>query len=718
MSEPAAESGWERELRERLRAIFADEAAERLVALDAALLALERGTTGDDAVHHLTEAFRQAHTLKGGARAAGLPDMERVAHRLESAFDQLRSGGGAGPGGWDAIYAAVDGLRALLAGRAADVDAVVAALDAAGATPDGPVPGRDAGEAAHRRAVPPRPPPPGARRAPDPGAGGEAVRVPVARLERLMADVRELHAGLSSLRLRATEARRLDQRTSRLGRTLRRYRLRPAAGPPRPSGATPPDDGLGLIEEMGDLRRHLDADVRRLEQVTADLHADVRRLRMVPVGVALAGLPRLLRDTAAACGKEARLELVGDDTEVDRSVLEGISGAVTHLVRNAVDHGLERRAAAGKPPVGVVTVAAREGRGTLLLEVSDDGAGIDVAAVDRRAGELGLVAAGDPAPGLDILFRAGFSTAERLTEVSGRGVGLDAVAAMVGARQGSVAVRTVPGQGTTFTITLPLTLATTRSLLLRAGGRTLALPMAAVERVVRTGHGPTRPGADDSVPVADLAAVIGFAGDAGDAAGPDGRGPAPAPGRLAIVAAGATDRAAVVVDAVLGEEELVVSTLPPPLRHVRFTAGAAILGTGEVVPVLHAAEVFRAAALPRGAVVVVADDSAAARSLARAALESAGFAVRPAADGAEALALVEAGGCAAVVSDVQMPGLDGVTLCRRLRADARFRHLPVVLMTSLASPADRREGLAAGADAYLVKGRSDHGLVATLRGLL
>src|SRR5205085_2402081 len=268
-----SESGWERELRERLHEVFVAEAVERLAALDAALLALEGGAAqgdagglhlppqGDagglhlppqgDAAHHLSEAFRQAHTLKGGARAAGLPEVERVAHGLESAFEGLRKGSPGGPDTWGAIYAGVDALRNLVGGRAADASA------------------------------------PGA-----PGAGNR-------------------------------------------------------------------DDGLALIDDMGRLRSRLDADLRRLEHVAGDIHDSVRRLRMVPVGVALAGLPRLVRDTAAACGKQARLELVGDRTEVDRSVLEGISGALTHLVRNAVDHGLEepqRRALAGKPSVGTVTV--------------------------------------------------------------------------------------------------------------------------------------------------------------------------------------------------------------------------------------------------------------------------------------------------------------------------------------------------------------------------
>jgi two-component system chemotaxis sensor kinase CheA len=740
-----SESGWERELRERLLEIFVAEAAERLGALDTALLALEGGAAGPDAGHHLSEAFRQAHTLKGGARAAGLPDVERISHRLESVFERLRHGGAAGPDTWGAIYAGVDALRDLIGGRPTDVDGVLAALDA---PPPAPAPPPPPPEPPPTPEAAPAPAPPGAAGPPPPPLMAEAVRVPMARLEALMAEVRELHATLGALQQRVAEARALDRATSAFARALRRRRRRRALGGIQPAAALPAgarDDGLALIDEMGRLRRRLDGDVRRLEQVAGELHDGVRRLRMVPVGVALAGLPRLVRDTAAASGKEARLELVGEGTEADRSVLEAIAGALTHLVRNAVDHGLEgpgERVAAGKPAAGTVSLRAREERNTLVLEVADDGAGIDVDAVRRRGVELGLVSAEQAsAAGLDLVFRAGFSTAGRITELSGRGVGLDAVRATVEALQGTVALATEPGRGTTFTLTLPLTLATTRCLVLRAAGRTMALPLATVSRVARVadtdlgrsgGRAALRgPGAP--VALAGLAEVLGLTPPGDAAAGTGG------PARLAVISATGGAAAGVLVEEIRGEEEIVVATLPPPLRRVRFTAGATVLGTGEVVPVLHAGEVFRAAlghrpAAPGAAgagdaavaepderpkVVVVADDSVTTRTLERVILESAGYQVRTAADGAEALALVQAGGCDAVVSDVQMPVLDGFALCERLRADTRFRDLPFVLVTALGSRAEREQGVAVGADAYIVKGEFDQEtLLATLRRLL
>jgi len=339
------------------------------------------------------------------------------------------------------------------------------------------------------------------------------------------------------------------------------------------------------------------------------------------------------------------------------------------------------------------------------------------------------------------VFRAGFSTAGRITEVSGRGVGLDAVRAAVESLQGSATLGTEPGTGTTVTLSLPLTLATTRVLLLRAGGRTLALPLATVTRVMRVDAGAigrsggraALRGVGAPVALAELAAVLGIPGGVGSA---DTGGSPPSPSRLAVIASAGGVAAGVLVDDIRGEGEIVVSTLPPPLRRVRFTAGATILGTGEVVPVLHAGEVFRAAVghqaalagshgagdvtAPAGPkVVVVADDSVTTRTLERIILESVGYEVRTAADGAQALELVQAGGCDAVVSDVQMPVLDGFALCERLRADTRFRHLPVVLVTAFGSDSDRERGVAVGADAYIVKGEFDQEtLLATLRRLV
>jgi two-component system, chemotaxis family, sensor kinase CheA len=710
------EQAWERELRERLHDIFVAEAAERLAAMDTALLALEGEAGGPDAAHHLGEAFRQAHTLKGGARAAGLPDVERVAHALESAFERLRSGEPGRPETWGAIYAATDAVKALVAGRAADVQSVVAALEE---------PGRPEATASPGPSVPPAAAPDGSGAGPASGVAAPFVRVPVARLEALTAEIRELHAVLGALRQRATEARALAGETSRLGRFLRhRRRRREAALPPAAlEGMAAPPEGLELIDEMGRLRRRLDGDVHRLERVAGDLGETVRTLRMVPVGVALGALPRLVRDTAAACGKQVRLELSGETTEVDRSVVEDIAGVLAHLVRNAVDHGIEdpaRRALSGKPATGVVTVAARQERATLTVEVSDDGDGIDEDAVRRRAVELGLVSPGlAAAAGVDLVFHPGFTTAGRLTEVSGRGVGLDAVRAAVEALQGSVTLRTELGSGTTVILTLPLTVATTRCLVLEAGGHRLALPLATVTRVER------RRGTDDpGLPHPDLTAVLGLP--------PSGGG---SPG-LAVF----SSSTGVLVDDIGREEELVVHALPAPLRRVRFTAGAAVLGTGELVPVLHAGEVFRAAAqaapatvvapvpagrspgpqLPSGRrVVVLAEVSVTTRTMERVILESAGYEVRTAGDGAQALALVQAGGCDALVSDVEMPVLDGFALCERLRADSRFQRFPVVLVTNRDDERDRERGRAAGADAYIVQGEFDQEtLVATLRRLL
>lgn len=528
-----------------------------------------------------------------------------------------------------------------------------------------------------------------------------------------MAEVRELHAAGSSLRQRLLEVKAAE------ADTLRRSGRREAAA-------------------LTGLRRRLDGDVRRIEGSAADLGEGVRRLRLIPVEVALAGLPRLVRDTAAALGKQVRVEVAGARTEADRGVLDALGGVLGHLVRNCVDHGIEdpqTRRAAGKDPTGVVSVRVAEQGTHLLLTIADDGAGIDRESVAARAAAAGLI----PGPGsgaapdaLDLIFHPGLSTARTVTEHSGRGVGLDAVASAVSALGGTVSVASTPGEGTTFTLTLPAGMATTQCLLLGVGGRGMALPVAAVARVVRiepdtlgqVGGRKVLAGEGTPTVVVELAEVIGWAAPAPTVAGRR---------RLAVLGQSAGTGVGLLVDEIGGEEDLVVKPLPAPLPPSRLTRGVAILGSGEVVAVLGAAEVFRAAAvhgspaagppsrpaLPPRPVVVVADDSFTTRTMLRTILAAAGYDVRAAADGQEAVDLVLAGGCDAVVTDVEMPRLDGFGVCARLRSEPTTREVPVVLVTGLASDADRRRGVDVGADAYIVKGDFDQGeLLETLRRLL
>jgi two-component system chemotaxis sensor kinase CheA len=473
-----------------------------------------------------------------------------------------------------------------------------------------------------------------------------------------------------------------------------------------------------LYATGGDLRRLAREGQRETEQqrlTGAILREDLRALRMVPAALALEPARRAVREVALRLGKEVDLIVEGGDVRLDRRLVDDLRAPLLHLVRNAVDHGIEAapaRRAAGKPEVGRIVIRVEPRGSRVAVVVEDDGAGIDLAAVRAaavRGGHLGAdVARRLPdAEAARLVFAPGLSTARAVTTVSGRGVGLDAVADTMGRLRGAVEVKSVLGAGTRFELDLPLTLAATAGVLVRLGDTTAILPGDAVERVLlledveeARALGAVRVG-DAELPFAPLAELLGV-----NARPPVARA-------IALVLALGSQRGVIVVDEVLGEQEVVVSALGGHAARVAHLAGATLLDDGRVLGVLAPAEILRrlrpSALTPRppspvGRSAIVVDDTVASRTLIAGLLEAAGFAVRVACDGEAALALLEEGGpCDVVVSDVQMPRLDGLGLTRRLRSDARWRALPVILVSTLDGPNDVEAGTVAGATAYLSK---------------
>jgi two-component system, chemotaxis family, sensor kinase CheA len=491
-----------------------------------------------------------------------------------------------------------------------------------------------------------------------------------------------------------------------------------------------------LRSTAGDLKRVAQDGRRDAEQqllVGTVLREDLRALRMVPAALVLEPLRRTVREVAGRLGKEVHLELFGVDVRLDRRVVDELRDPLQHLVRNAVDHGVESaevRRAAGKPAVGRVTVRVEPRGSRVAFVIEDDGGGLDVDAIRAsalRKGILGAEAAQrlSDADAARLVFRQGLSTAKRVTEISGRGVGLDVVQDCLTRLQGSVDVSFQTGRGTRFELELPLTLAATAAILFRIGREVAALPSDTVERVLLLSQGdigtvagrPMVKVGDEQVPFASVAQILGLApGESRRKAQP------------ALVLAMAGQRVAVAVDDVLGQQDVVVSSLGSRAAKVTHLAGASALDDGRVVGVLAAGEIFRRAQPagttaraegPQRTKIIVADDSLTTRAAMKALLEIAGYAVLPAADGEEALGLLREPGVRLVVSDVQMPRLDGLGLTRRVKADPRTRSLPVILVTSLDSAEDRVAGLEAGADGYLVKREVERGkLLELVRQLL
>lgn len=728
------------ELLERLSQAFVSELDEHVRVLNESLLSLEKEAGEARRDELIQTLFREAHSIKGSARAASVELIERAGSRFEEILSALRDG--RRPldtevidllfQATDAIEEAGARLRAKQGLEGSALEGLLARLDeVAGA------------------AAPKAPARPGFVAAPTPGAL-ETVRTPTERLDRLLALGGEL---LAARRL----GEKLEGQIAELRTELRLHvdgwaaaekllaRLLRESGPARRGlRRTPRDEALELLgqqheglrqleDRVGALLAEAGASRRQVAQAIEPVADEIRALRMVPFLEACRGLERTVRDLTHGEGKQAELELSGAQVELDRSIIEALRDPLLHLVRNAVAHGIEpsaEREAAGKSPIGRVEVSATLRGAQVEVVVGDDGRGLDVERIRRLAGKQGLPVPVDEAGVARLIFRPGFTTAPLITEVAGRGVGLDVVRRAVEALQGAVDVESRRGQGARIVLRMPLTLMSIRALLVEAGGQVFAFPSNHVQRLLAARPADLRlvegrqallvEGAP--VPVASLAGLLGL------------REPSPREGATPLVIAGPVDQpVAFGIERPLSEQEILVKGLGARIRRLRHFSGATTLPSGQLALILQVPDLLASAAEGPAAVaisspteapkkkrrIVLADDSVTTRTLERSILEAAGYEVRVAADGAEAWRQLQAEGADLLVADVDMPAMDGLELTEAVRASEQYRALPVVLVTALESEDDRLRGLRAGASAYLIKSTFDQrNLLETIEQLL
>ena len=765
----------------QILAAFAAEAEERLQAITDHLLALEKKPDAGQAHQLLKDIFREAHTLKGGARVLNLPGIEQVTHRLESLFGLLQNGKLLPRQAiFDLVYQSLDVIALLLreattgSNTQIDITELCGRLDQAQEDGGEGEKGRwgegekgRKGETAETDIpapshclpvslspllpVSPSPAPPPSP-SPNPPSSDETVRVAVAKLDALMAEVGELQVARIGADQRLPEVgdlldlcenwearwRRFRSESRRhepirtAGDRFRRHGLRTSAQTANHSQSLQSflDLNAGnlrsILTQLASLRSRLKDDSRRMAQVLAELQDDVRRVRMLPIATVFDTFPRMVRDLARDLGKEVVLTIEGGENQMDRSLLEQIKGPLIHLVRNALDHGLETphaRQAAGKAATGSLRLTASQHGGSILIELAEDGAGIDVTRVKASAVQKGWLTpeaaqAMSEREALWLIFRSGLSTKTAVTDLSGRGVGLDVVHEQVSRLNGIIDVDSQPGLGTCFTLRLPLTVATTLSLLVQASEQTFALPITNVLRIARVRPGDI--GCAGGSPVIVIDGRPTTLARLSEALGMEAKSP-PASGAslTAVVLGVAEKRIAFLVEDVLSTQEIVIKKLPAPMFQVPLIAGVTILGSGEVVMVPNISALLRTPgvsrsltaatpATPKGPpVILVADDSITTRMLYKNILESACYQVRVAADGQEAWNLLQEGGYDLLISDAEMPRLDGFGLTQKVRGDERWKDLPVILITSLDSADDKERGIRAGADAYVVKNAFD-----------
>ncbi len=718
-------------LLERLMTTFVGELAEHVRTLNGELLALEKDPEGPGRVERFKTLFRAAHSLKGASRSVGLSLIEEASHRLEDVLSAVRDGRVAADASWfGLLYATADAFEEAamrlreqhdLAGS--PLDLLLPKLEAASvgeANPNPPpaetpeIPAVRPVAAAKVEAVEAKPAPMAPDRPREPSA---VVRVAAEKLDALLTRSGELLGAKRRIEKRGEALAAVREAVARLAEQSRMASHTPTAPARR-------DERLALIEtELERFALAFEGDRRHLARAAGLLDEVVRLARMLPFAEACQGLERAARDVARSGGKLVELVVTGGDVEIDRSVLEGLKDPLTHLVRNAVDHGVETpevRRSSGKPETARVTVSAALRGAQVEVIVEDDGEGIDLDALRDTLRQRGLPEPADERDLVDRIFLPGFSTSAEVTSVSGRGVGLDVVKSRVEACHGTVGVSTERGRGTRFTLAVPLTLTALRALVFTAGGQTFALAVANVERVVRVdpieirmvaGRGMLVQSEGAPLPVAPLADLLGL---------PDS--PVEAGRRPGLVVVAGDRRAAVLVDELIAEQEVTVKSLGDRLRRVRGVSGATILPDGGVALVLNASTLARASpgrasVRPAAAAtapvptirkrVLVVDDSVTTRTLETGVLESAGYDVITAVDGEDGWRVLQQSGADLLVTDIEMPRMDGFAFAETVRRSSRFARLPIILFTSRGSEIDRARGIEVGADAYLVKSAAE-----------
>jgi len=750
----------------RLMATFLGELDEHVRSLNRDLLAVEKGADGAARSEAFGSMLRASHSLKGAARSVDVGPIEEATHLLEEVFVAGRDGRLVPDAGLSSLlFAAVDAIEEV-GGRLreqADLSdsplvALLPRLEAAAARLG---PGhRPLGPAA--MPAPPSPPTlfPAPTPIPAPTAEVSAESTAVSAFVRVTADKLDAlltHSGELLVARRRVGSRGDDLAAIREFVTRWRQEWRAAEKPltallnrPGEGGkAALPGRASATLRRAGESLGRLDRDLARLaqamrvdgvqlDQAAGRLDDEVRHVRMLPFAEACQGLERTARHVSREVGKEVELVIEGGEVEIDRSVLEALKDPLRHLVHNAVDHGIEspaRRAEAGKPPRGRITVSASLRGSQVEVVVADDGLGLDLDRLRDHARRRGIDEPADPRELERIIFLPGFSTAGRITNISGRGVGLDVVKDRLEQLHGTIDLASRPGQGLRFTLAVPLTLTTLRALMLSAGGQVFAFATTNVQKLMRVGVGDFRsvegcrvlsPGSGPLLPLASLAGTLGLPASRE----PSGRGKVPA----VIVAAGER-RMAFLIDDFLAEQEVTVKSLGARVRHARFFSGATIQPSGRIALVLNAASLIRSALArtagpwsstsasrpqpPARRRVLVVDDSATARGWARGVLESAGYEVATAIDGEDGWRSIQESSPELVVCDVDMPRMGGFALTETVRASARFARLPIILFTSRAAEPDRARGSEAGADAFLAKG-TDAGpaLLGAVAGLI
>lgn len=704
---------------------FVEEAKEHLGRLASGLAEIEQGAVSAEKINSL---FRSVHTLKGSSRMLKLEPITQVSHSLEDLLSALREGRVAtNPAVIALLYQGVDALsdqvqQLIECGEVEALTSVNTQLcQQLTATAEGqtlnavaaePVAFKSSELAAEDAS--------GASAQPTLTAS-DTVRVKLDKLDeliKLMGELVSSHAGMREL---AMTSQQLEQQ---LQQQLHSH----------------------LPVAMQQFSRKMRDIVLAQENLMQELHDKTLQMRMLPLAIVLEPAARLVRDMARSLGKQVECRISGSEIELDRQMIDQLADPIIHLLRNALDHGIETpdiRQQKCKPVQGLLQISARQDGGWVVLEVRDDGQGLSLVTIRDKALKKGLVSSEQLAEMSDqqvsdLIFEPGFSTSNIITEFSGRGVGMDVVKrSIVDDLQGVISLHSSLDQGTCFTLRLPLSLAMMRVLLIRAGEQVLGFTAQYVTELISVAVSGLINVADrnaviirnEFVPVIELVDLLQLP-------------PASAAKKslsrtrselLLLVIRVHNEKLALIIDELLDERDLVIKQLPEHLRFNALISGMVTIGHNELVSLIHVPYVLDIARKARQPVnrraqadqekpkkrILVVDDSLNTREIERDVLEAWGYHVTLAEHGQEGLDKALAEQFDAVLTDVEMPIMDGFTLTARLREHECYQTCPIIIITSREKESDRRRGIEVGADAYIVKGSFDqNSLVDTLKVLL
>jgi two-component system chemotaxis sensor kinase CheA len=723
----------ELKIMQELMATFKVELEEHLQAINKLLLAAEEAG-GIASQEQMQEIFRQAHSLKGAARAVGLKEIEQISHKLENIFTNIREQQKKIPA-WlfDLFYQCLDQIPKFLDSSKQNNKNLAKLLSELETVPEklkklpDLVVNQDSNQlkTASKNKI----------SKPKKNLGEETIRVKTTKLDTLMAHVEELLTAKIRAEHRLADLKGIANQLSSWNKDW--FKIKSICKS-LTSQATSADfkalsefiaQGGKIIKDLtiglNQLSQSFSRDTLTMSIVTSSLQQDIRQLRMLPIATIFNSYQRMVRDLAHQQGKKVSLHISGLETELDKKLLEEIKDPIMHMLRNAIDHGIElpsKRLALGKSEAGNIWLRASRQGSNVVVEVEDDGAGISTDKVKKIVVEKNLATEDElkqmtDRQIIDYIFALGFSTSSKVTDVSGRGVGLDIVRRNIEKLNGLVDLQTFKDKGTKIKLSLPLTLSTARVLLVEVGRQTYALPTSSIERIIRVktnevsvlGSGQAIKVGGQPIPLFSLSQLLKL---------PHQQNSINKAKFPVVVIGSAEKRLGLIVDALVGETEIVIKSLGPYLKEIPNVSGGTILGDGRVVIILNPADLVKAGQNIQTNLshlvaktsetkstknILVVDDSVTTRTLEKNILEAHGYQVITASNGSEALSTLEKGKIDLVISDINMPILDGLKLTSTIRHRDSLSKTPVILVSVLDSDSDIQKGIECGADAYITK---------------